>query len=262
MLTSKKFAVKFLVPFLIGAAGLVSGCGPEVAPGEDVAPESLGTTSQASTISTTPTESFSMYSGFQAPASWPTPITAAYSIYGSFDNNGANITATAVVTFSNGDPPLALSLVNSSRSSSYVSLTFSGTWVPRRSGTVTTASRISIYDGGTFLGSYDYSHGSGQVMPPAINAGGVVNASTYTTNIARGDYIAIFGSYLSASTASCYSTTCAGTQVVIGGQLAVITYASPGQVNAIVPTTVSPGGLSLIVSSGGALSTPYYMVVQ
>jgi len=99
--------------------------------------------------------------------------------------------------------------------------------------------------------------------PPTINPGGVVNAINYTTNIHAGDYVAIFGTNLSTSTASCWpgAEECGGAFVVIGPYIAPITYASPYQVNVIVPWQAT-GNRPLVVAVGTQLSQPYWFYVQ
>jgi len=70
-----------------------------------------------------------LVSNFASPASWPTPLSVQLN-----DNCGNSITNGQVVTtFSNGDPPLALGLVNPS------SGLYFATWTPRG-----TASQVTI----------------------------------------------------------------------------------------------------------------------
>ena len=63
-----------------------------------------------------------LVSNFSAPASWPTPLSITL-----YDSCGSSVgTAQITASFSNGDPPLALSLVNGKTGVD------SGTWTPRR----------------------------------------------------------------------------------------------------------------------------------
>jgi hypothetical protein len=266
-LTSKQSAMKSFVPFMIGAVALLSGCLVAEDPVDDADPEPIGTVSEASVLFAQPSESVSPFAqNFPNPAGWPLAIVDSLGISGSFDNNGANVRAEVVVTFSNGDPALSLSGCNGSRSSTYVSLTCSGTWVPWGGSAVTINTQTRIFDGSVLLGGpYFHTYSSTVTPPPApvVNAGGIVNASNYSTIIHPGDHVAIFGSNLSTSTASCgAASSCGGSQVIIGGYQALISYASPGQINAIVPTSVPYGNFQLIVSSGGALSTPAPITLQ
>jgi uncharacterized protein (TIGR03437 family) len=92
---------------------------------------------------------------------------------------------------------------------------------------------------GIFLGvqAPNFS-GSGVYLNPA----GVVNAASfapYTTGIARGELITLFGSNLAPSLqvaqALPFPTTLNGVQVKINGRLAPIYYVSPTQMSVIVP---------------------------
>src|ERR1700733_4926329 len=93
------------------------------------------------------------FSSFAAPAPWPTPIAVNL-----LDNCGAAVTNGLVTTtFSNGDPPLALSLTDSSTG------LYSGTWTPGGSSsqvTTTTTAKATGFPAATALIS-------GQVKPNA-----------------------------------------------------------------------------------------------
>ena len=86
---------------------------------------------------------------------------------------------------------------------------------------------------------------------PSIKADGIVSASAFGqfTSIAPGSWIEIYGSNLATNSrswtgadfnGSTAPTSLDGTGVTIGGQAAFIDYISPGQINALVPSTVSP----------------------
>jgi uncharacterized protein (TIGR03437 family) len=77
----------------------------------------------------------------------------------------------------------------------------------------------------------------------ALIAGSVVNAASYTTAIAPGGLISIFGAGLAGS------VTGQSTTVQIGGQAAKVVAATPFQVNAQVPSGVSAGTAQLTVGS-------------
>jgi uncharacterized protein (TIGR03437 family) len=88
------------------------------------------------------------------------------------------------------------------------------------------------------------SNGQNWSLSPlaSLITGSVVNAASYTNAIAPGGLISIFGGGL------------AGASVQINGQAAKVVASTPFQVNAQVPSTVSPGTVQLSVSSanGGA----------
>jgi len=89
------------------------------------------------------------------------------------------------------------------------------------------------------------SNGENWSLSPltALIAGSVVNAASYTTAIAPGGLISIFGAGLAGSVAG-QSTT-----VQIGGQAAKVVAATPFQVNAQAPSGISAGTAQLTVSS-------------
>ena len=83
----------------------------------------------------------------------------------------------------------------------------------------------------------------------AIDAGGVVNAASFTSGIAPGGMMAIFGSGLAGSAAA--------TTVDMDGTAATVIAASPFQVNAQVPASIAPGTHILrIVSPFGTARQP------
>jgi hypothetical protein len=94
---------------------------------------------------------------------------------------------------------------------------------------------------------------------PYIYPGGVVNANNYSNVIHAGDYISVFGTDLATTATTCGSgmEQCGCTRINIHGYLALITYASPGQVNAIVPWTLPPGNHQMILGCDGRVSNPY-----
>jgi uncharacterized protein (TIGR03437 family) len=57
-------------------------------------------------------------------------------------------------------------------------------------------------------------------------------------------------------------TTLGQTTVTIGGQPAFIDYVSPGQVNAQVPSNISPGSQPVVVTTPGGTSTAYSIAVN
>jgi len=81
------------------------------------------------------------------------------------------------------------------------------------------------------------------LTPLAANftAGGVVNAATFTSGIAPGGIVSIFGTGLASSPGS--------TAVDVDGEALVVLSASPFQVNAVLPADVSPGTHTLRVKS-------------
>jgi uncharacterized protein (TIGR03437 family) len=85
----------------------------------------------------------------------------------------------------------------------------------------------------------------------ALIAGSVVNAASYTTAIAPGGLISIFGAGLAGAAAvpTTVPTTVQVTAVQINGQAAKVVAATPFQVNAQVPYGISAGTVQLTVTS-------------
>jgi uncharacterized protein (TIGR03437 family) len=107
--------------------------------------------------------------------------------------------------------------------------------------------------------------------PPVI--GGVVTASAFGGfgSIAPGTWIEIYGSSLAADSRPWTSadfngvnapTSLDGTTVSIGGQAAFISYISPGQVNALVPSNVSTGEQQITVTAATGTSNSYPVIVN
>jgi len=108
---------------------------------------------------------------------------------------------------------------------------------------------------------------------PTISAGGVVSASAFGefTSISPGSWIEIYGSNLSVDSRSWGAadfngvnapTSLDGASVTIGGQSAFIDFISPGQVNALVPSSVATGTQALTITVGGTTSTAYNINVN
>ncbi len=81
---------------------------------------------------------------------------------------------------------------------------------------------------------------------PVITPGGVVNAASYTQPVVPGSLVAIFGSNLaqgvSVATTTPWPTTLNGTSVSFNGIAAPLSYVSPIQINAQVPSSLTFNG--------------------
>jgi uncharacterized protein (TIGR03437 family) len=109
--------------------------------------------------------------------------------------------------------------------------------------------------------------------PPSINPGGVVSASQFGEfpAAAPGSFVEIYGSNLAAISEQWSSSNFTGvnaptsldqTSVSIGGQSAFISYISPGQVNAQIPSNVATGMQPLIVTTPSGSSSTYQLMVN
>jgi uncharacterized protein (TIGR03437 family) len=195
-----------------------------------------------------------LVNNFAQPAAWPTPLTVRLvNDCGQPIGNGQ-----IVATFSNGDPPLALSATDTA------SGIYSGTWTPRNtSGQTTISARATATGFPTATVQI-----LGQVTPniaPLLTPNGTLNAFAIAAEpgvpIAPGTIVQIYGSNLTAQTTLGstipLATSLDQTSVVIGGLLAPLYYVSPGQINAQVPFELTAGNTyQVIVNANGALSTP------
>ena len=94
---------------------------------------------------------------------------------------------------------------------------------------------------------------------PYINPTGVVNAAAFTpftTGLAPGELITIFGTNLSTSTVvdPTFPTTLGGVTITINGKLAPIYVVSPTQLSAIVPYETSGIVAEIVVNRNGTQS--------
>jgi uncharacterized protein (TIGR03437 family) len=104
------------------------------------------------------------------------------------------------------------------------------------------------------------------IGPPSFQTNGVRNGATFSesTPLAPGAFFSIFGSSLSdnvgdwsgAFTGVNAPTTLNGTRILLNNTPAFLSFTSPGQVNAIVPGSIAPGPVSVIVERNGVRSTP------
>jgi uncharacterized protein (TIGR03437 family) len=108
---------------------------------------------------------------------------------------------------------------------------------------------------------------------PSIAARGVVSASGWGSfsQLAQGSWMSIYGSYLSTDSRGWAGAdftgvnapiSLDGTSVTIGGQPAFISYISPGQLNAQVPTNSGTGAQPLIVSTSSGNTATYTVTVN
>jgi uncharacterized protein (TIGR03437 family) len=187
----------------------------------------------------------SLGSSFSVPASWPNALEMAI-----VNDCGDPFTDGSVVTtFSNGDPPLALTALREGN--------WGGTWTPRAvsaSGVLLTGQSRNA--GGDLQG---VAHITGGVLsntnPPVISPGGIVSSASFATEapLAPGSIIAIFGSHLAdgaiAAQALPLPSQLGATQVIIGGQSMPLFFVSDSQINAMLPYEI-------------AVNRPYQVIVQ
>jgi uncharacterized protein (TIGR03437 family) len=115
--------------------------------------------------------------------------------------------------------------------------------------------------------------GTSGLQAPSIKAGGVVTASAFggSSAIAPGSWIEIYGSNLATNARSWANadfhglnapSVLDGTSVSIGGQAAFLSYISPTQLDAQVPSDVGTGTQPMVVTTAGGSSAPYMVTVN
>ncbi len=153
-----------------------------------------------------------LVNNFSAPASWPTPL----SILLVDDCGNAVPTGQVIVNFTNGDPPLALGLANSTTA------LYSGTWTPRTTGSQVTLTATAV--AGSFRPATIQLNGA--VVPnvaPVLNPGGTLHVFNPQLGaaLAPGTIVQIYGSGLASGIAPASTiplpVNLNGTTVLIGG---------------------------------------------
>jgi uncharacterized protein (TIGR03437 family) len=193
-----------------------------------------------------------LVSNFSAPASWPTPLAITLvDTCGTLLGNGQ-----IIATFSNGDPPLQLAVVDVAHG------LYSGTWTPRKTSAQTTIT-AHVSAGGYTATTVEIA---GQVTPnaaPSLAPNGTLDVfhPQVGAGLGPGNIVQIYGTGLSSEAVSATTlplpTTVNGTQVLIGGIQSPLFYVSPGQVNAQIPFELLAGQqYQVIVNANGALTTP------
>ena len=117
-------------------------------------------------------------------------------------------------------------------------------------------------------------HGAFDATPVIRTSQGVISASAYGgfSSLAPGTWMEIYGTNLANVASQLWSgadfngntapTGLGGTTVTIGGQPAFIDYVSPTQVNAQVPSNISPGLQQVVVATPGGTSAAYSINVN
>jgi uncharacterized protein (TIGR03437 family) len=98
------------------------------------------------------------------------------------------------------------------------------------------------------------------LLPPTINAGGVVPLYSSSTTIQPGSWVSIFGSNLAAAATTWngdFPTSLGGTSVTIDGKPAYLWYVSPSQINLQAPDDPASGTVNVVVmtAAGSVTST-------
>jgi len=190
---------------------------------------------------------------FIVPAAWPATVEARI-----VDDCGAPMTAGAVVvSFSNGDPPIALVPLRDGR--------WSGTWQARNASVPRVTLSLAAEEPALRIRGSAQLTGSlrANQNPPVVESGAVVSAASLRSqgSLAPGSIITVFGSRLAeaplAATSVPLETQLGGTIVAIAGLPLPILYASENQVNALVPYGISLNTRQqLVVRRSSRISVP------
>ncbi|HZL56284.1 MAG TPA: putative Ig domain-containing protein, partial [Bryobacteraceae bacterium] len=193
-----------------------------------------------------------LVNNFSAPVAWPQPLSIILS-----DNCGSLInTGQMVATFSNGDPPLPLTLVDPTKG------LYSGTWTPRKA-----VPQMMIL---AHASAPSYPDATAQIVgsatpnsAPVLTPHGTLHSfyPLIGAALAPGTIIQIYGQNLASATAQPTTiplpTSMNGTSVVVGGIPAPLYYVSAGQINAQLPFELDPSKqYQVLVLANGALTTP------
>jgi len=113
---------------------------------------------------------------------------------------------------------------------------------------------------------FTYGRGAfamGVPQPPAIQA--IVDSWDYTAGVAPGAWVTITGANLASGVPQTWNlsgtkllpTTLGGVAVTFNGTSAPLYYVSSTQINALVPASVAPGPVQVVVRSNGVDSPPF-----
>jgi uncharacterized protein (TIGR03437 family) len=191
--------------------------------------------------------------GSTIPAGFPVSLDVVVA-----DDCGGLINSGSVaVAFSNGDPPIALTPLQNGH--------WAGTWQPRNAAaTVTlTFNAFSQQNGTTISGQTSIRVTLTTSTSGAPSVAAVTDGASFQANraLSPGTFITIFGSNLASSTSQASSlplpSSLGGASIFVAGESVPIVYASPTQINAILPSDLAINtSTQLIVSKGSSLSTP------
>jgi uncharacterized protein (TIGR03437 family) len=178
------------------------------------------------------------------------------------DDCGTAISSAQVsMTLNTGDPPLELTPLSG---------TWFGTWIPRSPLVINMT--IQAFTSGASQPLSGRLQLSGITEPPSPTAppvaATIVNSASYLSSgvISPGSWISIFGDRLSpvpsSSNPGSYPANLGGTQVSLGNTLLPLSYAGPGQINALVPNGIATSTeQTLLVQTTNALSVPSQVIV-
>lgn len=212
------------------------------------------------TSSCSPTQLLGLFrslgSNFMSPVSWPTSIELQVA-----DDCGNPISnATVVASFSNGDPPLALTSLQNG--------VYAATWRPANTTAQVTVTARAI--GPPLVAAVVTVQGqvAGNAGAPVVFAGGLVNAASYAPGapLPPGGIVSVFGGNMATASGGATTVplpfTLSGASISMGGVNAPLFYSSAGQINAQIPYELPVNSRpQVVLSQSGALTVPETIVV-
>jgi len=221
----------------------------------DVKPKASGSGCQASRLNLVFT---TLGNGASTPAGWAQPV----AVEASDDCGAAMTTGSVVVSFSNGDPPLAL-LGNGAG-------TWAGSWTPMSSAAGVTLTATASQPDVPLSGQAQITVGvPDNAGVPVLTPGGVLDAASFSLSAtpASGQLVAIFGANLADQDASAPGLPLpdfiGDLQLVTADQAIPMYFATPGVAGAILPYGPTAGtSIEMVASRGTALSTPIQVPVS
>ncbi|MBZ5603382.1 MAG: putative Ig domain-containing protein [Acidobacteriia bacterium] len=198
-----------------------------------------------------------MADNFAVPAGWP--ATLIVQVNDDCGNSIAN--ASAVATFSNGDPPISLR-------GDLTSNVYSATWQPGvAQPEMTVTVRASSASLAAAVQQYSGSVNQNNSSPPSLVNNGALHiffnvptATALGAGLAPGNVAQVYGTGLASAagqTVVPLPQQFNGTFMLIGSTQAPLFYVSDSLLNVMVPFELTPNRqYSLIVSANGALTMP------
>jgi uncharacterized protein (TIGR03437 family) len=176
------------------------------------------------------------------------------------DCGNAASNATVVASFSNGDPPLALSSLQNG--------IYAATWRPANTASQVTVTARAIAPPLAAVTVTAQGQVSGNAGVPVVFSGGLVNAASFAPGapLPPGGMVSVFGGNMATSSGGAVTVplplTLSGASVSIGGLNAPLFYSSAAQINAQIPFELPVNSRpQVVVNQGGALTVPETIVV-
>ncbi|MBK5293157.1 MAG: hypothetical protein JJE04_15975 [Acidobacteriia bacterium] len=215
------------------------------------APRTIRTTSHCTPARIAATHT-GLVSNFVTRTGWPTPLNVRLANdCGDLVTNGQ-----VLLSFSNGDTPLALTSLNNGN--------YAGTWTPINPAASSMSVKADVF-AEALSTSVELIGSVAQIQTPVLFPNGILNNlhPNLGAPISPGMIVQIFGSGLGGAAVQppliqgSLPTQFGDVSVIVGGMRAPLYFLSPGQINAQIPFELKAGEQhQVIVRAGRAISTP------